>query len=388
MNLFGSDSLYPISSFTKPISCIRIKYISDNPIVAIGGWNKQLLILNMKFQNNPQVIYDKQTFPSAIMSLSFIPTTESYVAVSLTNGEVYLINYYTKLEQKLYKHEFGAKALQFKDNNTLVSCGWDGNVYFYDIRSSLTIYHISYEHRCYCLDIKGNYLLCGMSENTASLVDFRSYNTYRNSFNNKYDFVTNTAYEISSCSISSDENIIALGYSSGIVDVKYISNIQIQNTIQYGNGGNNNDFSFTAHQNQVNETYRINKVKFMNKKVICTCGSDGYVLFWDVNLKQKLLHGHTDTQAPIIDFNYVNVFNGNSSNNGTNNYYTMFVYASGNDFTKGPMFTNNIINSGNTFLNSNSINNINELFPAKIGLHNIIYDSYMSSTYSLIKPCE
>ena len=66
----------------------------------------------------------------------------------------------------------------------------------------------------------------------------------------------------------------------------------------------------------------------------------------------------------------------------------MFVYESGNDFTKGPMFTNNIINSGNTFLNSNSINNINELFPAKIGLHNIIYDSYMSSTYSLIKPCE
>ena len=341
-NNFLNDLVYNVSSSSKkPITTVKLGYIGDYPILSYTSWDKNVTLYNIQTMNKPSTVYKKDNLQSPIFSQSFKPQQDPYITFGYSLGNVSLFDLKNGKEDVLYKHEIGVKNLLWKDSNTIISGAWDGKLIFYDIRMKYISFSHEFNHRIYAMDICNYFFLCGLSENCISVMDLRNMN--------QNIFETRVKFPITSGSINTDGSSFVIASNSGQIEVRNNTNLN-----------DFNNYIFYPHQNTNNEIFSTNKVQFIMKDILCTGGSDGYCNFWDIKNKEHLFYGTSEAQAPIITFDVVQ---------SSNKLNYIFVYAIGNDFSKGPMFLKN-----NNNLSS-------EIFPSKIGIHNIELGSIINKSF-------
>lgn len=169
-------------------------------------------------------------------------------------------------------HDAPVKSVQFiPSSNLIVSGGWDKKLKFWDARSPNPAGVLDLPERCYDMDCKGELLAVACADRKII-----SYNVQNTPVPNLPVIDSQLKYQTRCISVFPDKSGFAVGSIEGRVSINYTLKMREKDT-----------FSFKCHRDGTN-VYSVNGISFNRLGTFSTVGSDGTVMFWDKDNKQKL----------------------------------------------------------------------------------------------------
>ncbi|CAO3609725.1 unnamed protein product [Cunninghamella echinulata] len=207
-------------------------------------------------------------------------------------------------------HDDTIRSVCFLDGqqSVLATGSWDKTMKYWDLRSPQPIGTVNLPERLYSMDTRQNLLVAATADRHILLFDLNNPTTIFKQLLSPLKWQTRTV----SCFI--DGQGYAIGSIEGRCGIQYISDSdQMRN------------FSFKCHRDEAKNIYSVNEISFHpTYGTFSTCGSDGGVVFWDKDAKQKL------KALPTM--------NGPISTTSYNRNGNIFAYAISYDWTKGHKF--------------------------------------------------
>ncbi|KAF9318583.1 hypothetical protein BG003_011021 [Podila horticola] len=204
-------------------------------------------------------------------------------------------------------HEAPIKSVRWLDEYNIVATGsWDKTIKYWDLRNKNPISSVALSSRCHSIDTRDAFLVCATMDNFVTVYELTN------------PTVALRAYEASKMQtrVVSCFTQGAAGYAVGLVEGRTLIEY-VQDKDQ------GRKFGFKSHRNG-NDIYAVNSIAFHPVHgTFGTAGSDGSVVFWDKDAKQKIGDGSIPKQdAPIT----ATAFNSTGS---------IYAYAMSYDWSKG-----------------------------------------------------
>ncbi|KAI9235559.1 MAG: WD40-repeat-containing domain protein [Podila humilis] len=204
-------------------------------------------------------------------------------------------------------HEAPIKTVRWLDELNIVATGsWDKTIKYWDLRSNSPISSVGLSNRCHSLDTRDSFLVCATIDRMVTIFDLTN------------PTVAHKAHEAAKI----QSRVVACftqgppGFALGLVEGRTM--------IEYFEDKDQAcNFGFKCHRDG-RDIYAVNSIAFHPVLgTFGTAGSDGSVIFWDKDSKQKLGEGSIPKQnAPIT----ATAFNSTGS---------IFAYAVSYDWSMG-----------------------------------------------------
>jgi len=228
--------------------------------------------------------------------------------IACCDGKAVGIDFQSNMSKTLVgQHSRGISYIQWDTNNhLLITGGWDSSVSFWDCRQLKAGFQITLPNRLFCADIKKDAFIIATADRYVLIHDLK------NPSKPFRQFQSDLKYQSRSISLFPDTTGFALGSIEG--------RVSIQSVLE---GNTSNNFTFKAHKEK-NQVFSVNDISFHPEGYFSTCGSDGYVFWWDKKERVKMK-----------DFNRGNATITCCSFNPDG---TLFAYSVGYDWTQGTQF--------------------------------------------------
>ncbi|KAI8093316.1 WD40-repeat-containing domain protein [Halteromyces radiatus] len=207
-------------------------------------------------------------------------------------------------------HDEAIKSVLFLDQGQqiLATGSWDKTVKYWDLRSPQPIGTVVLPERVYSMDSRQQLMVVGTADRHVVLFDLNNPTTIFK------QTISPLKWQTRSVACFIDGSGYAIGSIEGRVGIQYIDdNEQARN------------FSFKCHRDDSKNIYSVNDISFHpTYGTFSTCGSDGTIVFWDKDSKQRLK-------------TFPNM-NGTISATTFNRTGNIFAYAISYDWSKGHKF--------------------------------------------------
>ncbi len=234
--------------------------------------------------------------------------------------------------QTIGKHDQPVKCCKWlPELNCVATASWDKTVRVWDCRTPTPALTIQLNEKIHAMDTKNKILVLATADQ-----HIHCYPDMTNT-NNKFEYKSPLgSYQTRCISIFNDVQGFALGSVEGRVAIEYFSSLpnkpklhsqQTKNSVPE----NKNDFVFKCHRDNT-DIYSVNAIDFHCTNKFLTAGSDGQIVWWDKDkrnrvairdfFKRKNINDENSVPTPIVSAKF--------SPNGT----TMF-YAATYDWSKG-----------------------------------------------------
>lgn len=273
------------------ISCLKCSPAND--YVVVGTWNKEINVY--QFSNNGSIkLMTSQKQDSPILSLAW-DQTGSNIFVGGADNSIRLWNLQNNSFTMIGSHQSGVKNLAYcNDNNNLISTSWDGNICYWDMRSSQRIGSVNTQCKIYCMALRSPILVVGLSNRHVYAYDIRK---PKDPFHNGE---SQLKHQIRTVDVFPNKQGFAVSGIEGRVGVENF-NTNIKKTA---------DFSFKCHRHQdshalksINNVYSINRLLFHPLGSFLTCGDDGEISIWDM-LDRARIKCFDRLPLPIVDCDF------------------------------------------------------------------------------------
>jgi len=270
------------------ICCLKCSPTNDYFVV--GTWNKEINVY--QYSNNGSTkLMTSQKQDSPILSVAW-DQNGSNIFVGCADNSIRLWNLQNQSFTLIGNHQSGVKNLAYcNDNNNLISTSWDGNICYWDMRSSQRAGTVNTQFKIYCMSLRSPILCVGLSNQHILGYDVRKPNaTFHNG-------VSQLKYQIRTIDVFSNKLGFAASGIEGRVGVENF-NSNIKSTA---------DFSFKCHRHQdnhslksINNVYSVNRLIFHPLGSFMTCGDDGEISIWDM-LDRARIKCFERVPLPIVD---------------------------------------------------------------------------------------
>lgn len=244
-------------------SISAIKWSPQNDIFAVTAWDGTVGLYN----TGPQ----KQTKVNApLLCVDWRPDGKQ-IAMGACDNNSYLWDIQSGQQKQFAPHQASVKCLKFANQNIVITGSWDKTVKYWDLNKSATqpAGTINLPERVYCMDYLNNALVVGCADKKIRVYDVRNPGTCQK------EFTTTLKHQFRCVTIFPDSSGVAVGSIEGRVMIHTFNN-------------SSKTFAYKCHRDD-NNIYSIHAIKF--HKIIgtfFTAGSDGAIIFWDKDNKQKL----------------------------------------------------------------------------------------------------
>ncbi|OMH86138.1 Protein RAE1 [Zancudomyces culisetae] len=150
-----------------------------------------------------------------------------------------------------------------------LTCDWSK---YWDLRTQNPIGTVQLPERCYTMDVNHPLMVVGTADRHLVVIDLNNPTVPFKSYLSPLKFQTRTV----SCFPSKDG--FAIGSIEGRVAIQYIQD-----------SAKSNEFSFKCHRDTSNNVFAVNCISHHPLfGTFSTAGSDGNIMFWDKEARQKL----------------------------------------------------------------------------------------------------
>jgi len=266
------------------------------------AWNKQVALWDI---NTKKLLVDIYVDEPPLTACWHEEGNSAFVACC--DGKAFGLDFQTNTQTIVGQHTRGISFIKWDIvNHLLITGGWDNVVSFWDCRQLKPGFQISLPNRLYCADIKRDAFIIGTAERHICIYNLANLSQpFRH-------FLSPLKYQSRCISLFPDTKGFAVGSIEGRVAIQDILD-----------SNNSNNYAFKCHR-QKNLFFPVNDISFHPDGYFSTCGSDGFVLWWDKDKKIKI-KDFEQGNAPVTCC----TFNSNG---------TLFAYSVGYDWTKGTQF--------------------------------------------------
>ncbi len=335
-----NDAVFP-NLPTDSIQCLSINGTRDTPanIVIAGSWDSTLTCWELSYamapgqpqqltniQHRGSIKHDGPVLCSDFMSdqqTTFSGGADGTVRMwNVTQGPGAV--------QTIGRHDQPVRCMKWlPDLNCLATASWDKSIRLWDCRQPTPALSIQLNERVYAMDAVGKIMVAGTADNRVHCwPDVTNYNQ-------KVECQP-MSHQTRSISIFADRAGFAVGSIEGRVAIEYFEELQYKNSPRPPEHKSQN-FLFKCHRQDANlsNIYAVNCIDFHPTNKFLTAGSDGDIIWWDKDARNRLTSANRfKRDVPISAAKF-------SPNGGT------MIYAMSYDWSQGaenaPKFSANAI---------------------------------------------
>jgi len=308
---------------TDSISCISINGTVNTPtsILIAGSWDSTLTCWELSYngqqvsniQHRGNIKHDGPVLCSDFMSdqqTTFSGGADGTVRMwNVTSGPQGM--------QTIGKHDQPVRCVKWMPElNCVASASWDKSIRLWDCRQPNAAMTIQLNERVYAMDASGKIVVAATADNQIHCWADVTQNTQ------KFEYKTPLNYQTRCLSIFADKAGFAIGSIEGRVAIEYFSELVAKNTHGAEKPTNLQSFVFKCHRDG-QDIYAVNCIDFYPTNKFLTAGSDGTIVWWDKDARNRLaIRDRFKKEVPIAAAKF--------SPNGA----SMF-YAASYDWSKG-----------------------------------------------------
>jgi len=244
-------------------SISAIKWSPTDNMFACTAWDGSVTL----YEQQPKA---QQKLSAPALCVDWRPNGKQ-VAVGACDNNAYLWDLQSNQQSKFAPHQASVKCIKFADNNIVITGSWDRTIRYWDLSKnpSQAICKVDVPERVYCMDYHNGMLVVGCADKKVRVYDVRNPN------NCQKEVTTTLKHQYRCISIFPDSQGFAVGSIEGRVMIHTFNNSA-------------KTFAYKCHRDDQN-IYAVHAIRF-HKGIgtFFTAGSDGSILFWDKDHKQKL----------------------------------------------------------------------------------------------------
>jgi len=244
-------------------SITAVKWSPSSNIFACTAWDGSVTL----YETQPKA---QQKMNAPLLCCDWRPNG-SQLAVGACDNSAYIWDVQSNTQKQFAPHQASVKCIKFADQNIVITGSWDRTIKYWDLSKNPTqpVCTVNLPERVYCMDYFNGMLVVGCADKKIRVYDVR------NPSNCHKEVTTTLKHQFRCISIFPDSTGFAVGSIEGRVMIH-----------TYGNS--NKTFAYKCHRDD-NNIYAVHAIGF-HKQIgtFFTAGSDGAVLFWDKDHKQKL----------------------------------------------------------------------------------------------------
>lgn len=244
-------------------SISAIKWSPNNNIFAVTAWDGSVTI----YEQEPKL---QQKINAPLLCVDWRPQG-GQVAIGACDNNGYIWDLKSNQQKQFSAHQASVKCMKFADQNILITGSWDRTIKYWDLRQNLSqpACTVNVPERIYCMDYLNSMLVVGCADKKIRVYDVR------NQSNCQKEVPTTLKHQFRCISIFPDSTGFAVGSIEGRVMIHTFNN-------------STKTFAYKCHRDDHN-IYAVHAIRF-HKQIgtFFTAGSDGAILFWDKDHKQKL----------------------------------------------------------------------------------------------------
>lgn len=280
---------------TDSVSCICFN--PENTYVAVSSWDGTVKAYRLPFYSSPGsncTLEKTYTLNKPVLSCCFF---NNMLFAGLTDGSLVAV----ESNNTIQAHEASIKMIQNYNNQLLITGSFDCTLKFWDLKSSSPIHSITLPGKVYSMDLKGAFLVVGLSNKNIITYDM-------NNINQPNVVPTRLNYSIRSVATHKDQDSFAVGGIEAKVET-------------FSRAYPAKKMIFRSHRVD-NKLYSINVMRFLpsDPRLIVTGGADGSLVWFDRENRSKLCTNEFGSPVTAGEF----------SNDGK-----YFIFAIGDDWSKG-----------------------------------------------------
>lgn len=320
----------------------QLKFIpsKNNLLLAGCGWDSKLRIWNVQYNiptnqissstlNIQSSLVYTTAFNDPLLSLSWQGEVTN-LFTGCGDGSIHYVDLQGNQTMQVGKHELGCKELIWSPNlNVLISGGWDGKLFFWDLRQQNPAMNFDLGKKVYTMSMTYPLFVVGMSDRMITYFNMNKLGGMN--FGPDATFESHLKHQTRKITTFPEADGYAIGSIEGRVAIKYVDlNKMPEINPETKSMTHKDDFAFRCHRagDNLSEVYAVNDIAFNPVYgTFCTSGGDGAWIIWDKDSRSRLRQGFHQSRPPITALDY--------SGNGD-----LLAYASGYDWSKGVAYEN------------------------------------------------
>jgi mRNA export factor len=185
---------------------------------------------------------------------------------------------------KIGKHDNPVRCLKWiPELNCVATASWDKTLKVWDARTPMPALSLTLSERAYAMDIKDKMAVIGTADRNIRVYGDISLGQQQG---NVIEYVSPMSYQTRCVSIFADKQGYAIGSIEGRVAIEYIDELPAKTNPQLKSTAAKS-FIFKCHRDG-NDIYGVNCIDFHMTNKFLTGGSDGSVVWWDKDARNRL----------------------------------------------------------------------------------------------------
>eukprot|EP00606_Chrysophyceae_sp_TOSAG23-5_P001561 GSChrysophyteH2.ASY1.ANO1.603.1 assembled CDS len=289
----AADSAFP-NIPSDSISCLAVNGTRQTPttVVSAGSWDKSLSIYEITYNgaNLGNVVHRGAIqHDGPVLSADFMSDQQTVFSGG-ADGTVRMWNCTQGPQalQTIGKHDQAVRCVKWiPELNVVASGSWDKTLRLWDCRQPTPAMTVQTAERIYAMDAAGKVVVLGTADqHLHAWPDISQQQS-------KFEYKSPLNYQTRCVSIFADQQGFAVGSIEGRVAIEYFS--ECANKPQ-----NSQSFVFKCHRDG-NDIYGVNAIDFHTTNKFLTAGSDGTIVWWDKDKRNRLaIRDRFKKEAPIV----------------------------------------------------------------------------------------